>query len=87
MKDYSKTREEVVEIFNKMVQDAWKELNEELLMKPEPSDDDLPKPVLKRILNLARVVDALYKVIDGYTYSAELIKDDIKSTYIESISI
>ncbi|KMT06584.1 hypothetical protein BVRB_7g157540 [Beta vulgaris subsp. vulgaris] len=87
MKDYNMSREEVVQIFNKMVEDAWKELNEEFLIKSNPSDDDLPKPVLKRILNLARVVDALYKVIDGYTYSAKLIKDDIISTYTRSITL
>ncbi|KNA11925.1 hypothetical protein SOVF_130630 [Spinacia oleracea] len=87
MKDYNKSREEVVKIFNKMIEDAWKELNEELLIKSNPSDDDLPKPVLKRVLNLARVVDALYKVIDGYTYSAKLIKDDIISTYASPIPL
>ncbi|KAL2924930.1 (-)-germacrene D synthase [Bienertia sinuspersici] len=101
MKDYNKSREEVVEIFNKMVEDAWKELNKELLINKSndnPSSDNdndnyndnnnrLPKPVLRRVLNLARVVDALYKVIDGYTYSAKLIKDDIISIYTQPFPI
>ncbi|XP_021723182.1 (-)-germacrene D synthase-like isoform X2 [Chenopodium quinoa] len=87
MKDYNMSREEVVQIFNKMVEDAWKELNEEFLIKSRPGDDDLPKAVLKRVLNLARVVDALYKVIDGYTYSAKLIKGDIISTYTQPIPL
>ncbi|KAH9602228.1 hypothetical protein KSS87_000068 [Heliosperma pusillum] len=85
MKDHNMSREEVVEIFNKMIEDAWKELNEEFLIKENPTEDDLPRPVLKRILNLARVVDALYKVIDGYTYSEKLIKEDIITTYLRPI--
>ncbi|XP_074304776.1 valerianol synthase TPS8-like isoform X2 [Silene latifolia] len=87
MKDHNMSREQVVKIFNKMIEDAWKELNEEFLIKANPTEDDLPRPVLKRILNLARVVDALYKVIDGYTYSEKLIKEDIITTYLRPIVV
>ena len=74
MKDNNMSRAEVVQVFNKMVEDAWKELNEELLIKASPKDDDLPRPVLLRIL-------------DGYTYSEKLIKDDIITTYLKVIPI
>ncbi|XP_074281379.1 valerianol synthase TPS8-like [Silene latifolia] len=87
MKDYNLSREEVVAIFHKMFEDAWKDLNEELLVKANPSENHLPRPVLKRILNLSRVVDALYKVIDGYTYSEKLIKEDIITTYLRPFTM
>uniref|UniRef100_A0A803L3B0 Uncharacterized protein n=1 Tax=Chenopodium quinoa TaxID=63459 RepID=A0A803L3B0_CHEQI len=48
MKDYKMSREEVVQIFKKVIEDSWRELNEEILIKSNPSYGDLPKPVLQR---------------------------------------
>ncbi|XP_074283896.1 valerianol synthase TPS8-like [Silene latifolia] len=88
MKEHNASRDEAVAMINRMLEDAWKEINEELfLVKANPNEDHLPKVVLQRILELSRVVDALYKVIDGYTYSAKLIKEDIITTYLRPITM
>ena len=51
MKEFNKIREEVVDVFNKMLEDAWKKLNKKFLVKSNLYH--LPGPILKRIINLA----------------------------------
>ncbi|KAL9275713.1 Valerianol synthase TPS1G-like protein [Drosera capensis] len=80
MKEFGMSRGEVVEIFERMISDAWKDVNEEFL-RPTPVSGHL----LTRPLNLGRVVEALYKHLDGYTYSAQVIKDDIIAAYADPI--
>ncbi|GAB4827228.1 hypothetical protein Ancab_034115, partial [Ancistrocladus abbreviatus] len=82
MKEHGMSREKVIEEFERMIKDAWKEINEEFL-----GQTPMPMHILTRTLNLARVVDALYKHIDGYTYSAKVIKDDIIAAYADPILI
>lgn len=97
MKDYGISREETVEIFQKKLEDVWKDINEELLSvsKGNPKDDDeeeeekeeLVDLVLKRCLNLCRMVNVLYKGNDGFTHPAEVIKDHITALYARPFSI
>lgn len=61
-------------MFEEEVANAWKDINEELMMKPTV----VPRPLLGTILNLARAIDFIYKEDDGYTHSY-LIKDQIAS--------
>lgn len=82
MKEFGMSRGKVVEIFERMISDEWKDVNEEFL-RPTPVSGHL----LTRTLNLGRVVDALYKHLDGYTYSAQVIKDDIIAAYADPIVI
>ncbi|KAG6685679.1 hypothetical protein I3842_12G123900 [Carya illinoinensis] len=70
MKQHGVSKQEVHEEFQRQIVDAWKDMNEELL-KPT----QMPMPLLLRILNLARVMDLLYKNEDAYTnLGGELIE-------------
>ncbi|XP_021723356.1 casbene synthase, chloroplastic-like [Chenopodium quinoa] len=86
MKDYNMSKEEVLQIFQKIIDDAWKDLvNEGLLINQCRNDDDydhLSKPVYDRILNLARAAESFYKFGDGLTFVKTTIKQDIVSTYV-----
>ena len=73
MKQHNVSEEEVIKFFRKEVDLAWKDINEELL-RPTP----VPMPLLDRVLNLARVMDVMYKDDDGFTNSYAL-KDHISS--------
>jgi len=61
------SEDEACRELNKQVENAWKDLNEAFL----DSQRCIPKPLLMRILNLARVMDLLYKKEDGYTNSTD----------------
>ncbi|KAJ8753399.1 hypothetical protein K2173_019798 [Erythroxylum novogranatense] len=73
-------KEEAIEYFRKEIVNGWKDINEQCL-RPTP----VPLFFLERILNLARVMDAIYKDDDGYTNSY-LVKDIIASMLVESLS-
>ncbi|KAJ8747017.1 hypothetical protein K2173_014452 [Erythroxylum novogranatense] len=74
------SKEEAIEYFRKEIVNAWKDINEQCL-KPMP----IPMFFLERILNLARVMDALYKDDDAYTNSY-LVRDIIASVLTKSVS-
>ncbi|KMT09442.1 hypothetical protein BVRB_6g129140 [Beta vulgaris subsp. vulgaris] len=89
MKDYNKSLEEVIQIFKKKMDDAWKDLAQEGLMKnnlPDDNNNHFSKPVYDRILNYGRVLDAMYKDADGYTLPETTIKEDIIITYSKPFS-
>lgn len=81
MKHQGKTEAEAVDLFREQVKSSWKDTNEEFL-KPTV----FPAPLLERVLNLARVMDVLYKNDDGFTNS-HLIKDLIASVLKDPIPI
>ncbi|XP_056695622.1 valerianol synthase TPS8-like [Spinacia oleracea] len=89
MKDYNKSREEVLQIFWKKIEDSWKDLAQEGLMtNSSPNDyDHFSKPVYDRILGYGRVLDAVYKVADGYTLPEATIKKDVIITYSQPFVI
>ncbi|RVW14963.1 (-)-germacrene D synthase [Vitis vinifera] len=64
MKQHGASEQETHNEFNKQVRDAWKDINEECLIPTA-----VPMPILMRVLNLARVIDVIYKNEDGYTHS------------------
>ena len=64
------------------VADAWKDINEECL-KPR----DVPMPLLMRVVNLARVMDVVYKDEDNYTHAGGIMKDFVESVCINPIPI
>ncbi|XP_060669959.1 probable terpene synthase 2 [Ziziphus jujuba] len=55
---------EACDALQEKVVEAWKDINEECL---EPRD--VPMPLIMRVVNLARVMDVLYKDGDGYTHA------------------
>ncbi|PON75441.1 Squalene/phytoene synthase [Trema orientale] len=82
MKQYGVSEREACDELNKVVVNAWKDINEELLT---PTTDPL-MPILKRILNFSKVMDFLYKDDDGYTRVRKEVKDGISALLIDAIS-
>ncbi|KAK6229600.1 hypothetical protein SCA6_018551 [Theobroma cacao] len=83
MKQHGVSEEKACNELNKQIENAWKDINQELVRPPA----GVPMPVLTRILNLARVMDFLYKEGDGYTHVGEAVKDGITSLMIDPIPI
>nr|XP_043635533.1 beta-caryophyllene synthase-like [Erigeron canadensis] len=77
MKEYNVTEEYVHDLFNKKVEEAWKDINRELLMCK-----DVPMPIIIRVINLTRVMDVLYKTKDSFTNVGEELINHIKSLLI-----
>nr|WBW04369.1 terpene synthase [Ficus variegata var. variegata] len=82
VKQYDVSEEETYIVLNKKVDDAWKDINEECLVHL-----DVPMPLLMRLVNLTRAMHVLYK--DGYNYTnaGGLMKNLIKSTFVDSIPL
>ncbi|CAK8577224.1 unnamed protein product [Lathyrus sativus] len=74
MNEHGVTRENAIDELSRQVTNAWKDMNEELL-----DSNDVPKPLLMRVLNLSRVIHVLYKDEDCYTNSQGSTKNDITS--------
>nr|CAN83470.1 hypothetical protein VITISV_030783 [Vitis vinifera] len=82
MKQHGASEQETHNEFNKQVRDAWKDINEECLIPTA-----VPMPILMRVLNLARVIDVIYKNEDGYTHSGTVLKDFVTSMLIDPVPI
>ncbi|TYI32042.1 hypothetical protein ES332_A04G030200v1 [Gossypium tomentosum] len=82
MEEYGVTAQEAYDVFNKHVENAWKDINQELLKPTE-----MPTEVLNRSLNLAKVMDVVYKEGDAYTYTGKAIKDAITAVLIEPVTL
>uniref|UniRef100_A0A2N9F1R9 Uncharacterized protein n=1 Tax=Fagus sylvatica TaxID=28930 RepID=A0A2N9F1R9_FAGSY len=80
MAQHGATEEEATNELCKQVKDAWKDINEECL-----NPTTVPMPLLTRILNLARVMDVVYKDEDGYTNAGTVLKDFIASMLIDPV--
>ncbi|KAK9041661.1 hypothetical protein V6N11_016751 [Hibiscus sabdariffa] len=82
MNQYGTSMQTAYEELFKQVNDAWKDINEGFL-KPTAA----PASVLYLILNLARVMDVLYKGEDAYTRAGNSAKTSITALLIDPISI
>ncbi|GMI77052.1 terpene synthase 21 [Hibiscus trionum] len=82
MEQYGVTAQEAYDEFNKHIESSWKDVNEEFLKPTE-----MPTPVLYRSLNLARVMDVLYREGDGYTHVGKAAKGGITSLLINPIPL
>ncbi|KAL3508558.1 hypothetical protein ACH5RR_027959 [Cinchona calisaya] len=80
MTEYGGSKEEAYDEFQKRVKNAWKDINKERL---HPTS--APMPVLDRVLNLARVINLLYKDKDGYTHSTTRVKEFITLVLVDPI--
>ncbi|KAI8005910.1 (-)-germacrene D synthase [Camellia lanceoleosa] len=74
MKQYGASEEEALVELQKRVTNAWKDINQECL-RPTA----VPMPLLLRVVNLARVINVLYKDEDGYTHSGTKLKGFVTS--------
>ena len=83
MNNYNVQEEEAMVKFEEIVEDAWKDFNEEWI-KPTI----VPREILARFLGLAQLSDVFYKHdIDGYTDPVNLVKPDIIGTLVNPITI
>lgn len=82
MNQYGVSEQETHEEFNKQVSDAWKDINEECIVPTV-----VPMSILMRVVNLARVIDVVYKNEDCYTHSRTLLKDFVTSILIDPVPI
>ncbi|KAK8542700.1 hypothetical protein V6N12_015285 [Hibiscus sabdariffa] len=82
MEQYGVTAQEAYDEFNKHIESSWKDVNEEFLKPTE-----MPTQVLCRSLNLARVMDVLYREGDGYTHVGKAAKGGITSLLINPIPL
>uniref|UniRef100_A0A2N9HWR3 Terpene synthase metal-binding domain-containing protein n=1 Tax=Fagus sylvatica TaxID=28930 RepID=A0A2N9HWR3_FAGSY len=82
MKQHGVSEQVVHDELNRQVDDAWKDVNEEC-MRPTV----VPMPLLMRVLNLARVIDVIYKDSDGYTHVGKEMKDNVASVLIDAVPI
>nr|GMD75791.1 (-)-germacrene D synthase-like [Ipomoea batatas]GMD75793.1 (-)-germacrene D synthase-like [Ipomoea batatas] len=80
MKQYGKSKEETFNELGGRVNNAWKDINQECL-KPTV----FPMPILIRVVNLARVIDLLYKDGDTYTHPTAKLKALITSVLVDPI--
>ncbi|KAL7168653.1 hypothetical protein ACSBR2_038986 [Camellia fascicularis] len=76
------SEEEVLIEFHKQVTNAWTDINAECLHPIE-----VPMPLLLRVVNLARVIDVLYKDEDSYTHSGTRLKGFVTSVLIDPVPI
>lgn len=68
----------------KMVEEEWKILNKEFMY----SKLNIPIHLLRIIINLANVVELIYKdVQDTYTDSSQAMKDNITIVLVEPVQI
>ena len=82
MKQHGVSEQVVHDELNKQVANAWKDINEECI-RPTV----VPMTLLMRVLNLARVIDVIYKEGDGYTHVGKEMKDNVASVLIDIIPI
>ncbi|ONI12902.1 hypothetical protein PRUPE_4G190700 [Prunus persica] len=82
MKEYGATEEEANIELSKQVNNAWKDINETCIQ-----NTTIPMPLLLRILNLARVVEVLYKHGDGFTHAGIFLKDSEVSLFVEPVPL
>ena len=78
-----KDEKEAYEELEKLVEDAWKDVNQAMLQPYK-----VPKPCLDRLLNLARVPNVMYKGrTDGYTLVNDTIMHKVASVLIHPVPL
>ena len=82
MKQHGVSEQVVHDELKMQVDDAWKDINEEC-MRPTV----VPMPLLMRVLNLARVIDVVYKEGDGYTHVGKEMKTNVELVLINRVPI
>jgi hypothetical protein len=82
MIQHDATEEEAIEELQKQVTNAWKDINEECLYPTT-----VPMPLVMPILNLARVIDVIYKDGDNYTNAGVLLKDFVASLLVDPVPL
>ncbi|KHG05487.1 delta-cadinene synthase isozyme XC14 [Gossypium arboreum] len=82
MEEYGVTAQETYDVVNKHIESAWKNMNQEFLKPTE-----MPTEVFDRSLNFTRVMHALYREGDGYTYVGKVTKGGITLLLIQQVPL
>ncbi|KAI3746419.1 hypothetical protein L6452_08852 [Arctium lappa] len=77
IKEYNVSEEVAIKEIKKIIENAWKDINEGCL-KPTAVSMALLTP----ILNLARMIDVVYKFDDGFTFPGKTLKDYITLLFV-----
>ncbi|XP_039040463.1 (+)-delta-cadinene synthase isozyme XC14-like [Hibiscus syriacus] len=85
MREHGVSEEEAHSELKKQVEDAWKDINYEMIFSD--TSKVVSMSVLTRVLNLARACEFMYKAGDGYTHVGKTTKDGINSLLIDPISV
>ncbi|KAD5317711.1 hypothetical protein E3N88_17657 [Mikania micrantha] len=80
IKTYGVSEMEAIDELKKMIDNAWKDVNEGCL-KPREVLMDLLAP----ILNLTRIVDVVYRYDDGFTFPGKTLKEYITLLFVVSL--
>ncbi|KAG6689496.1 hypothetical protein I3842_11G178300 [Carya illinoinensis] len=82
MTQHGVIEEEAVHELRKQLTNAWKDINKVCLYPTK-----VPMPILMRVLNLARVIDVMYKDEDGYTHARIVLKDFVASSMVDHVPL
>ncbi|KAF8118597.1 hypothetical protein N665_0004s0078 [Sinapis alba] len=82
MKQHGVTKEAAVEVLRKMEGENYKILMEEFLLSKA-----VPRQILVRVLNIARMIDLYYKEGDGFSHPDQNLKDIITSLFLYPIPL
>ncbi|KAK4713157.1 hypothetical protein R3W88_019064 [Solanum pinnatisectum] len=82
MKEYGVTKEEAHIKIRNIIENSWKDLNEEYF---KVNGAIIPRGLLMCIINLMRVVEFTYKDEDDYTFFKNNLKDVISRILIDPI--
>ncbi|XP_038711359.1 probable terpene synthase 6 [Tripterygium wilfordii] len=82
MKQHGSSESEAIEYVEQKVADAWKDINEGLMGRP----NNMSMQLLMRVVNIARVSHFFYKVDDAYTNSTTS-NYHVRALFIDQIPI
>ncbi|XP_076936082.1 sesquiterpene synthase TPS1-like [Bidens hawaiensis] len=82
MKEHDVKEEYVYDLFKQRVEDAWKDMNRELLMCK-----DISMTLKMRVINLGRVIEVIYKYDDTLKNVGKEMQDNIKSCFVNAMSV
>ncbi|XP_024977692.1 germacrene A synthase short form [Cynara cardunculus var. scolymus] len=80
IKTFGVSEKDAINELKNMIENAWKDINEGCL-KPREVSMDLLAP----ILNLARMIDVVYRYDDGFTFPGKTLKEYITLLFVPSL--
>nr|AMN10097.1 germacrene A synthase [Chamaemelum nobile] len=82
IKTYGVSEKKAIDELKSMIENAWKDINEGCL-KPR----QVPMDLLAIILNLARMIDVIYRYDDGFTFQGSTMKEYINILFVDSLPV
>ncbi|KAK9133655.1 hypothetical protein Scep_013183 [Stephania cephalantha] len=83
MEEYGASEQEACREFSKMIEEAWKDVNEGCYA---PSTTSVPRPLLMRIVNFTRMLFLIYNYDeDSYTHSETRLKENVELLFINPV--